>query len=168
LENNLGYVLVRQGQLDAAASHLHRALDLCEQNAVPHVQVYVLNSIGELHLARGEDRLAHTQLLRAVEAAVALRDRDSEATARQLLGRANLHLGDEVAADEAYAGAVDLLEQLRLPERLRDCAMEYADLLHRWGRLEDSIAYWRVAAEAGARSIGDSDENAAVLRQSGA
>jgi hypothetical protein len=62
-------------------------------------------------------------------------------------------MGDDGAADRSFASAIELLRQLRLPERLRECAIEYADLLQRQGRLEDSIVYWRIAAGADAQSM---------------
>jgi tetratricopeptide (TPR) repeat protein len=168
-ENNLGYVLLRQGELGAAAAHLHRALALCDQHDVHRrFRSKILNSIAELHLARNEPERAEHYLLRALEVAAEFEERDSEATAHQLLARARLALGDGAGADRSYAVALDMLQQLRLPERLRDCAMEYADLLHRRGRLEDSIGYWRIAATAGLDTTAGSQEAAALLRQSGA
>jgi tetratricopeptide (TPR) repeat protein len=168
-ENNLGYVLLQQGELDAAAAHLRRALELCDRHDVQRAgRAHVLNSIGELHLARGEARLAESYLERAADLAVCMRERDSEATARHLLGRMHLQLGDEEAAGHELATAIDLLQQLNLPERLRDCAMEYAERLHRGGRLEESITYWRIAATAGGDAMSGSQESAVLLRQSGA
>jgi len=149
-ENNLGYVLLRQGQLDAAATHLYRARDLCDEHDVQRRgRAHVLNSIGELHLARREPGLACTHLLRSLEVASTLGERDSEATARHLLGSAYLQLDDEESAHTYFTTAIDLLEQLDVPERLRACATEYAELLYARGRLVESIAYWRIAAGAG-------------------
>lgn len=149
-ENNLGYVLLRQGEVDAAAPHLHRALELCEEHGLQRrCRAEVLNSLGELHLARREPELAQRYLLRALEVAGSLDERDAQATAWHLLGRTSLLEGDGDAADQAFATAVELLRQLRLTDPLRECAVEYADLLHRQGRLEESIVYWRIAAAAG-------------------
>jgi len=151
-ENNLGYVLLRQGELEAAAGHLYRALELCDEHDVQRRgRAHVLNSIGELHLAREEPGLAHVHLLHALEVAAAMGERDSEALARHLLGSACVQLGDEDSADTWFTGAMDLLSQIDLPERLRACATEYAELLYRQGRLEESITCWRIAAGADAR-----------------
>src|SRR5215469_1151385 len=130
-ENNLGYVLLRQGELDAASIHLYRALDLCDEHDIQRRgRAQVLNSIGELHLARREPGLACTHLLRSLEVAISLGERDPEATARHLLGSAYLQLDDEEAAHGYFTTAIDLLEQLDVPERLRACATEYAELLY--------------------------------------
>jgi tetratricopeptide (TPR) repeat protein len=149
-ENNLGYVLLREGKLDAAATHLYRALELCDEHDVQRIgRAHVLNSIGELHLARREPGLACTNLLRSLEVATSQGERDAEAAARHLLASAYLQLADEEAAHGYFTTAIDLLEQLDVPERLRACAAEYAELLYARGRLVESIAYWRIAVGAG-------------------
>src|SRR5205085_7506716 len=67
-ENNLGYVLLRQGELDAAAAHLQRALELCDVHDVQRlVRAHVLDSVAELHLARGEAAEAEAHLRHALD-----------------------------------------------------------------------------------------------------
>jgi tetratricopeptide (TPR) repeat protein len=146
-ENNLGYALLQQHELDAAAAHLRRALELCEKHdAHALARAYVLNSLGELHLARGEPDMARTYLLRSLGVTQSLGERATEATARHLLASACVQLDQEDAADEWFTSAIDLLGRLDLTERLRLCAAEYAELLYRRGRLDESISYWRLAA----------------------
>ncbi|HYW27547.1 MAG TPA: helix-turn-helix transcriptional regulator [Terriglobales bacterium] len=152
-ENNLGYVLLQQDELEAAAPHLHRALDLCEErDAAPLLRAYTLNSLGELHIALGEPDVARAYLLRSLGVARGLGERGTEATARHLLGTASVELGYEDAADEWFRSAIELLSQLDLVERLRSCAAEYAELLYRRRRLDESVTYWRVAAGAANRT----------------
>jgi len=168
-ENNLGYVLLRQGELDAAGVHLHRALELCDEHNVERIgRTRVLSSLGELYLAREEPGRAMDYLRKSVEVALRTSDREAEATARHLMARASLLLGDEESAHEFFAATVELLQHLRLPERLRECSAEYADLLHRQGRLEESIGYWRIAAAAQSPLPAGSRETVAQLSQSGA
>jgi tetratricopeptide (TPR) repeat protein len=167
-EHNLGYVLLQQGELNAAAAHLYRALDLCDEHDIQRRgRAHALNSIGELHLVRREPGLACTHLLRALEVATGLGERDSEATARHLLGSAHVQLGDEESAHRYFSSAIDLLEQLELRERLRACATEYAELLYARGRLDESIAYWRIAAAAGEPQIVRPREAAGQLGRTG-
>jgi len=168
-ENNLGYVLLRQGRLEPAATHLYRALELCDQHDLQRIgRAHVLNSIGELHLARREPGLACTHLLRSLEVATSQGERDAEATARRLLGSAYLQLDDEEAAHEYFTTAIDLLEQLDVPERLRACATEYAELLYARGRLVESIAYWRIAAGAGEGPIPTAPTEMGLTGEAGA
>jgi tetratricopeptide (TPR) repeat protein len=156
-ENNLGYVLLRQDDPAAAAPHLHRALALCkEHNAPPLLRAYALNSLGELHIALGAPEAACAYLLRSLAASDGLGERGPEATARQLLGTACAQLGRDEAADQWFRSAIELLGQLELAERLRDCAAEYAEVLAARGQLDESIRYWRIAATALARSPAES------------
>jgi tetratricopeptide (TPR) repeat protein len=151
-ENNLGYALLQQGELEAATMHLRRALELCEEHdAHPLARAYVLNSIGELHIARGEADIARTHLMRSLDMTQRLGERATEATARHLLGSACVQLDETDAADDWFRTAIELLARLDLTERLRICAAEYAELLHRRGRSEESISYWRLAAGAARR-----------------
>jgi tetratricopeptide (TPR) repeat protein/DNA-binding XRE family transcriptional regulator len=151
-ENNLGYTLLQQGDADAAAPHLRRALELCEEHdAHPMVRAYVLNSLGELHIVLGEPEVARAHLLRSLDATRELDERVSEATARHLLASVCVELGQDDAADEWFSSAIELLDRLELTERLRLCATEYAELLYRRGRVNESVSYWRIAAGAAAR-----------------
>jgi len=153
-ENNLGYALLQQGELEPATRHLHRALELCEQHEVhPLARAYVLNSVGELHLARGEPDVAQTHLQRSLDVTEALGERATEATARHLLGRASERLGRDDAADRWFRSAIELLDRLELTERLRVCATEYAELLYRMDRTDESVRFWRVAAGAARRPV---------------
>lgn len=167
-ENDLGYVLLRQGELGAAAPHLERALQLCDEHGLERrCRAEVFNSLGELYLERGRPKTAQAYLRQALDVATRLEERDSQATAWHLLGRVHLQSGDDRAADRSFTRAIDLLRQLGLTERLRECAVEYADLLHRQGRLEDSIVYWRIAAGASTRSTRVSpDERVSALGSS--
>lgn len=168
-ENNVGYVLLRQGELDAASAHLHRALDLCDEHEFERRgRAHVLNSIGELHLARGEPGVARTYLLRSMDAAQSMGERDSEATARHLLGSACIQLDDEEAAHGWFTSAIELLAHLDLPERLRACSTEYAELLCRRGRVEESIPYWRIAAGGDVGSTATLAMDATFMADAGA
>jgi tetratricopeptide (TPR) repeat protein len=164
-ENNLGYALLRQGEVDAARKHLVRALELCEEHDVhPLGRAHILNSVGELHLALGEPDVARAHLMRSLDVSEALGERGAEASARHLLGCACVQLGEEDAADGWFTSAIELLARLDLAEPLRVCATEYAELLYRRGRAEESIRYWRVAAGAARRPVRRVAVDGAALR----
>lgn len=166
-ENNFGYALLRHGELDAAALHLRRALALCDEHDVPRIaRAIVLTSTGELHLVRGQLDAARDSLLQALDIAVSVSQLESEATARHLLGRVHLELGDIEEARRSFAAAIERLQKAQLFDRLRECAIEYAELLQRQGRLEESIACWRIAANAA--SPAGQLEAAASMTSSGA
>ena len=169
IENNLGYLLLRQGEIDAAATHLDRALELCEERGLERFsKAYVLCSLAELHLVRGELGTAEERLVEALGIADAYGERRIQASVHRLLGRLYVRRGDDDAADRAFTRAIDLFTQLDMPERLRDCLMEYAEALQHRGLLQESIVYWRQAAEAGRLTSANSTESAAILDEAGA
>ncbi len=112
--------------------------------------------------------MARTHLMRSLEAAQSMGERDSEATARHLLGSACIQLDEEEAAHGWFTSAIELLTQLDLPERLRACSTEYAELLCRRGRVEESIAYWRIAALADGPATAEPAAGAAQMADAGA
>jgi tetratricopeptide (TPR) repeat protein len=159
IEDNLGYLLLQQGQLDAAEVHLTRALELFEQHGVERqARAYVLCDIGELEIARGRLDSAAFRLAEARELATAYGERMTEAITLRLQGRLHLRRGDDDAADDAFNQAIEVFGQLGATERLRACLMEYAEALQDRGLLERSIVYWRQAALAGGGAAGAAAE----------
>jgi tetratricopeptide (TPR) repeat protein len=148
-ENNLGHVLLKQGRLDAAAHHLNRALDMLDEHDLWHAGgAYVLGSMGELHLARQEPRLACPHLTRSLELATRFRQRVAQADAYRLLGQTHAQLDDDDAAQRHFTTAIDLFRQMGLTQRLCKCATEYAEVLCARNRFNESIVYWRIASGA--------------------
>lgn len=169
IENNLGYLLLHQGKLDDAEAHLYRALELCDERGLERFsRAYVLTSLAELHMARGRLDDAEANLHEAQDIADAYGERRMQATVHRLLGRLHLRRGDHAAADREFPRAIDALRQLEMPERLRDCLMEYAEALQQRGLLQESIEYWRRAAEAGRETAASSAESAAILDETSA
>jgi tetratricopeptide (TPR) repeat protein len=150
IEDNLGYLLLQQGELDAAEIHLMRALELCEQHGIERQgRANVLCDVGELDIARGRFELGGARLQEARDIAAAYNEPHTEAMALRLLGRMHLKQGADDAADQAFNEAVEIFRQLGAPEELRRCLIEYAEALQDRGLLERSIVYWRQAALAG-------------------
>jgi tetratricopeptide (TPR) repeat protein len=169
IENNLGYLLLRQGDIDAAERHLNRALEICDEHGLERFsRAHVLSSLGELHMARAELEQAGARLEEALAIANAQGERRTQATVRRLLGRLHLRRGDHDAADQMFTEAIELFARLEMPERLRECLMEYAEALQQRGLLQESIGYWRQAAEAGRQTAVSSAESAAILDETGA
>jgi tetratricopeptide (TPR) repeat protein len=146
-------LLLQQGELDAAGVHLTRALELCDERGLEHWgRSYVLCSLAELHIARGELDKAERRLRETLEVAIEHDERRQQAMASRLFGRLHLKRGDEAAADRAFAEAITIFGQLDMPEQMRDCHIEYAEALQAQDKLEQSIVHWRAAAEAGRQS----------------
>lgn len=169
IENNLGYLMLRQGDLEAASTHLHRAIALCDDRGIERFsRAYVLSSLVELHMKCDDMDRAEARLQEALAIADSYGERRMQATLHRLMGRLRLQLGDHDAADRAFEHAIDLFRQLEMPERLRDCLMEYADALQQRGRIHESIGYWRQAAEAARGTALSAAESAAILDETGA
>jgi len=150
IEANLGYLLLQQGEIEAAEVHLRRSLELCEQRGLEHWgRAIVLCPLAELHIARGELDRAEALLEEAHAIAVAGGERQVAAMARRLQGRVHLRRGDHERADRSFQQAIAMLGELEVSEWQRDCLMEYAQALQERGEFERSIVHWRAAAEIG-------------------
>jgi tetratricopeptide (TPR) repeat protein len=169
IENNLGYILLQQGELDAARSHLTRALHLCDERGLDRwARAPILCDLAELHLATEELEQSDRLLRDAIEVARTQNERPTLAAALCLLGRLRLKQDDERSADLAFAEAIAIFEHLNMPERVRDCHIEYAEALQARGQLEQSIVHWRAAAEAGRQSAVSSSVSVSILEEAGA
>jgi len=165
-EHNLGFLLLRQGELDAAAAHLEQSLTLCDERGLARfLRGRILCSLSELHIERGELEPAETRLREALRVADENGERLYQATARHLLGRLHLRRGRPAAANEAFAAAIGIFEELELAERLSECHGEYAEALGSQGRLEDAIEHWRAATAAARRWATKSRGPAALLEE---
>jgi len=84
-----------------------------------------------------------------LEMAEAIPERIVVANARVLLGKLNERLGNAALADDHVEAAIQILEQLAMPDRLRDAHMEYAELLDARGDIASAARHWKLAAEIG-------------------
>ena len=148
LENDLGDLLLKQGQLEPAERHLRNALDaftaLGEQRRGPN---YTLLGLGELAIARGRHSEAASLLAAAKEGATKLDEKVALACAHQLLGRLASRMGNTVEANREFETALSLLEALAMPERTADCHLEFAGTLEQQGDLLGANRHLREAAE---------------------
>lgn len=147
-ENNLAEILLRSGHLDDAERHVQTALRLCEENGLRKPALaYGLLTLGEIRLARHSPD-ASDLLTRAMAAADEQSLQVPVATAHQLLGRAAAEEGRHEDAMREFELAVAVLEKLDMPERLRDCLLEYATCIESTGA--SAAHLWKRAAYAGA------------------
>lgn len=153
-ENNLGWVLLQQGELDAAAPHLERALALCERHQLERQgRADVLLNLAELYIARDELGAAAERLAGALKLAVALNQRHDQATAWRMRGRLYRRKGEHDAAYEAYAKAMEMLGELELDAELAQVHDECARMLDEQGRVHEAAESWRRSAAAAFRAM---------------
>jgi tetratricopeptide (TPR) repeat protein/DNA-binding XRE family transcriptional regulator len=150
VQNDLGYLLLHEGQLDSAERLFLSALDgASELNIDRRGRGYMLASLGEVKLRRGQLAEAHEYLLQSLAAGESTGERIVMAEAHILLGQVEERIGNLAAADDHFETGIRLLEQLRMPDRLRDAHMEYAEVLEERQDLVAALRHWKQGAEIG-------------------
>ncbi len=150
VENDLGDLLLQQGQLDSAEEHLLKALAGSNELKMDRRgRGYVLTNLGEVYLRRNELSQARDCLEQALEVAEAVGERIVLANARVLLGQLEERNGNRSLADDSFKTAIRILEELGMPDRLRDAHMNYAELLDARQDLAAASRQWKQAAEIG-------------------
>ncbi len=171
VENDLGFLLLQQGQLASAEGHLVAALaGSIALDMERRGRGFILNNLGELNLRKGEFDTARQYMTQASECGQATGENVVVAEAHALLGKLAEGEGDRRAADEEFGIAIGILETVGMPDRLRDLHMDYAALLDARHDTEASVRHWRQAAQLGkldAAGLGLSAVNRAGQSASG-
>lgn len=150
VENDLGLLLLREGQLESAEQHLNSALaGSNELNIDRRGRGFILTNLGEVNLRKGQLDRARDFLTQAIEAGDAVGERIVLADAHALLGQIEEKESNPAQADRHFAVAIRILDDLEMPERLRDCHMEYAALLEAREDFSRAVQQWKLAAEIG-------------------
>jgi len=171
VENDIGNLLMREGQLDSAEQHFLKALAGVEElDMERRGRGFVLMNLGEVSLKKGRLDEARDYLDRAREVGEAVGERIVLAEVHSTLGLLQERLGDLDGADDEFHQAILILEQLEASNRLRDCHMDYAQVLEDRGDLTRAMRHWKSAAEIGkVASLGTAAyrKDEAAQRQSG-
>jgi tetratricopeptide (TPR) repeat protein len=150
VENDLGHLLLQEGQVDSAERHLLKALDGADElHMGRRGRGFILVNLGKVNLKKGRLEDARRYLNEAIEAGEAFGERIVLADANALLGQLEERLGDIPAADNRFHEALHLLNEIEMPDRARDCHMEYAQVLEDRGDVARSARQWKLAAEIG-------------------
>jgi tetratricopeptide (TPR) repeat protein len=150
VEIDLGDLLLQQGHLDSAEEHLLKALAGSNEWKLDRRGVgYILTNLGEVCLRRGELSKARDYLDKAVGTAETVRERIVLANAHVLLGELEERNGRPHLTDEHFDIAIRSLEELNMPDRLRDAHMDYAELLEARQDVAAAMGHWKRAAEIG-------------------
>jgi tetratricopeptide (TPR) repeat protein len=150
VENDLGDLLLQEGQIDSAEQHLLKALAGADElNLERRGRGYILANLGDVSLRKGRLAEAQTYLEKALEIGEALGERIVVSNVKVLLGRLNERAGKTRQADDQFLAAIRILRELEMPDRLRDCHMAYAQVLDERGDIASSARHWRLAAEIG-------------------
>jgi tetratricopeptide (TPR) repeat protein len=150
VENDLGYLLLHEGQLNSAEEHLLKALAGSDELSIDRRgRGFILNNLGELSLRKGDVTSAREYAVRALESGIAINEKIVLAEAHALLGKVAEHDGSRRTADDEFRIALSILGQINMPDRLRDMHMEYAALLDARPETASSVLHWKRAAELG-------------------
>ena len=150
VENDLGHLLLHEGQVDSAEQHLLKALDGADELHMDRRgRGFILSNLGNVKLKQGHLDDARRYLNEAIEAGEAFGERTVLAYVNSLLGELEERLGDTQAADDRFHEALHLLSEIEMPDRLRDCHMEYAQVLEDRGDVAGAARHWKLAAEIG-------------------
>ncbi|TMD90116.1 MAG: tetratricopeptide repeat protein [Chloroflexi bacterium] len=150
VENDLGDLMLEQGQLDSAEEHMLKALaGSGELNMDRRGRGFILANLGEIYLRRGDLSKAGDHLRQALNAAEAINERVVVANVNGLLAQLEERRGNPDLADKHFETAIRILQGLGMPDRLRDAHMEYAELLEARQDMAASHQHWKRAAEIG-------------------
>jgi tetratricopeptide (TPR) repeat protein len=146
-ENNLGMMLLREGDVAKSRSHLERSLRLFkEAGADVGAKAAVLLSLCELELAELHVDEAARFATEALELASRLSAVATIADAHAWLGRIAADRGDEGAADAEFAAAFDVLELPgAYPELSSRTYARYADILEARGDIVGAVQHLKRA-----------------------
>jgi len=150
VENDLGDLLLQEGHLDAAEEHLLKALAGADELRMDRRgRGVVLANLGDVNLRKGRMDEASRYLTEAAEVGAATGERIVLAVVHGLFGRLEERQGDIHAADYRFNQAIQILTELEMPDRLRDCHMDYAQVLDDRGDVRAAARHWRSAAQIG-------------------
>ncbi len=152
VENDLGNMLLAEGQLESAEQHLAKALAGSEEvNLERRGRGHILAGLGEVMLRKGRLEEAAAYLNESLEAGQATGERIVKAEARMLLAQVEERNGRRDLADDQFTIAIRLLEELDMPDRLRDAHMDYAEMLDARRDIAAASQHWKAAAETSKR-----------------
>jgi tetratricopeptide (TPR) repeat protein len=150
LENDLGDLLLHEGQLDSAEQHFRSALaGSAALQMDRRGRGFILASLGEVSMRRGQPDEARIQLEEALDAGTVIGEHLLVAAAHKLLGQLESQYGEPTLANDHFDSAIGIFETLGMPDRLRDCHMAYADSLFTRGEFSPAALNWKAAAEIG-------------------
>jgi tetratricopeptide (TPR) repeat protein len=150
VENDLGHLLLIEGQVDSAEQHFLKAFAGAEELSIDRRgRGYVLANLADVNLRKGRLDEARRYLTEAAQAGEASGERVCLAEVHILQGKLEERLKKTQVADHHFAAAIEILGELDMPNRLRDCHMAYAQVLDDRRDVGAAARHWKLAAEIG-------------------
>lgn len=146
-ENELGLLLMHQGQAERAEEVFRSALAHFDEAGTERAKSHVLLSLGELQLNLGriEDGLA--MVTAAIELAKRLDERLALGAGHQLMARLHERAGRRQLADREFGIAIRLFQKEGLRDRLAESHASYAEVLEARRDSRAASKHWKAAAQ---------------------
>jgi Tetratricopeptide repeat./Helix-turn-helix. len=144
-ENNLGLILLAQGDRAGAHKHLDRSLELAEETNLEVGRSHVLMSLCELSLLQGNLKAARQFAEQALAMAERMHEAANVAEAHVWMGRIAAEVGDDQLADTEFEIAIRGLSEVGVEERLLRCHGIYAEILEKRGELKRAYEHMKKA-----------------------
>ena len=164
-ENELGLLLMRQGQFDRAEDTFRAALSHFEQAGTEVAKSNVLLSLAELQLKRGRLDDGIVTAKQGVGLANRLREHIAMSYGHQLLAQLYERKGNRQLADREFQVAMRALAAHGFVDRLAESHAAYAELLDARGDFTKASRQWRQAAELALRRARASGPKARAIRR---
>lgn len=166
VENDLGWLLLEEGQLDSAEEHLLMALKGSDELHIDRRgRGFILNNLGDLSLRKGRYHEAREYLVQALEAGQSTGEGIVQASTHELLAVLAERQGDAGAADTEFETAIAILQHVGMSERLRDLHMAYAETMEARSDVRGAARHWKRAAELGRQIVSGVPADAPAERE---
>ena len=162
-ENELGLLLMRQGQMVRAEEAFRTALAHLDEAGTEGAKSHVLISLGELKLRTGRHDDGIRTVKEAIDLAKRLGERMAHAEGLELLAKLYERTGRHELADKEMGRALRLLKAGGLRDRLAETHASYAELLEARRDSRSASRHWKHAATLALRKQSDSVRPARVV-----
>jgi tetratricopeptide (TPR) repeat protein len=146
-QNELGLLLMRQGQMERAEEAFRAALAYIGEAGTERMKSHLLLSLGELQLKTGRSADGIQIVKEALELAKRHDERLSLASGHVLLGRLYEHIDNHEQADKEFRVALKLLGAEDRTDRLAETHAAYAEVLDSRGDGRTASRHWKQAAK---------------------
>jgi tetratricopeptide (TPR) repeat protein len=146
-ENELGLLLMRQGQMERAGDAFRAALAHLEEAGSEVAKSHALLSLSELQLRVGKFNDGIQIAKEAIDLAKRRNESIAQASGYILLGRLYERKNQRQLADKEFGVALRLLKKEGRGDRLAETHASYAELLEARGDHKGASRHWKDAAK---------------------
>jgi tetratricopeptide (TPR) repeat protein len=146
-QNELGLLLMRQGQMERAEEAFRAALVHLGEAGTERTKSHVLLSLGELQMRTGRPADGIQVVKEAIDLAKRLDEHLALASGHALLGQLYEHIDNHELADKEFRVALRLLGAEGRTDRLAETHAAYAEILDARGDGRMASRHWKQAAK---------------------